>query len=224
MGQTGLKNLMNKINDPNKMFCRRSAVRSRWSPLAPCPLLPASRRGQAMAEILVVLPVLILIFAAILFLGEGYNRQADTIIATRYTVWTNSRAGKSQVTEKDLARLFYNSEEMKERLKIKDAPETEPFGNKLLAGLSDLLGQGSGTDGKTLTFTFRPRPGSDQNTPIASTHYLDGNTWRGDREPGNTLRYASWGVAAARSGSSPVVSPDGEYSGKVGGAKVGKPF
>ncbi|MCX5866758.1 MAG: hypothetical protein NT009_04620 [Proteobacteria bacterium] len=180
--------------------------------------------GQAMAEILVALPVLILIFAAVLFLGEGYNRKADTIIATRYTVWTNSRAGKSQVTEKDLARLFFDSEEAQELLKLQDAPENEPFSNSLLSGLSDLLGQGSGTDGKTLSFTFRPGPGSEKNTIISSTHYLDGNTWRGDREPGNTLRYASWGVAAARSGSTPVVSPDGEYSGNVGGKEVKKPF
>ena len=70
-----------------------------------------------MAEILVALPVLILIFAAVLFLGEGYYRKADTIIAARYAVWANSRAGKSQVSEKDLARLFFDSEEAQELLK-----------------------------------------------------------------------------------------------------------
>lgn len=177
-----------------------------------------------MAEILVALPVLILIFAAVLYLGEGYNRKADTIIATRYTVWTNSRAGKSQVTEKDLAPLFYNSEAMKERLKLKNAPESEPFGLQLLPGLSELMSISSGTDGKTLTFTFRPRPGSDKNTLISSTHYLDGNTWRDDREPGNALRFVSWGIAAARSNSNQNGSSGNQDFGDLGGAKVGKPF
>ncbi|MCX5859234.1 MAG: hypothetical protein NT056_04990 [Proteobacteria bacterium] len=192
-------------------------------PYALCPLRPTSQRGQAMAEILVALPVLILIFAAVLYLGEGYNRKADTIIATRYTVWTNSRAGKSQVTEKDLALLFYNREEMKERLKLKNAPESEPFEDILLFGLTDLLGHGSGTDGKTLTLTFRPRPGSDKNTLISSTHYLDGNTWRDDREPGNALRFVSWGIAAARSNSNQNGSSGNQDFGDLGGAKVGKP-
>ena len=177
-----------------------------------------------MAEILVALPVLILIFAAVLYLGEGYNRKADTIIATRYTVWTDSRAGKSQVTEKDLALLFYNREEMKERLKLKDAPESEPFDDILLFGLSDLMSHGSGTEGKTLIFTFRPRPGSDQNTLMASTHYLDGNTWRDDREPGNALRFVSWGIAAARSNSNQNGSSGNQDFGDIGGAKVGKPY
>jgi len=177
-----------------------------------------------MAEILVAIPVLILIFAAVLFFGEGYYRKADTILAARYAVWTDSRAGKSQVSETDLARLFFDSEEAQELLKLKDAPETESFANDLLFGLSDLLGHGSGTEGKTLSFTFRPRPGSDKNTIMSSTHYLDGNTWDGGHEPGNTLRFVSWGIAAARSGSSPVVSQNGQYSGNVGGQDVKKPF
>ena len=177
-----------------------------------------------MAEILVSLSVLILIFAAVLFLGEGYYRKADTIIAARYAVWTNSRAGKSQVSEADLARSFFDGEEAKELLKLKDAPDSEPFGNSALSLISDLLGRASGTEGKTLSFTFRPRPGSGQNTILASTHYLDGNTWRGGQEPGKTLRYTSWGLAAARAGSPPVVSPDGEYCGNLDGHKVGKPY
>ena len=173
------------------------------------------QKGQAMAEVVVALGILLLIFSAVIFFGEGYFYKSRTVIANRYAVWSESRSG-DEVSKRSLASLFFGDEKRETHLEIQDAPDTEPFASALLGEAGAILGGASGTDGKTLRFSFRSSPVSDKRVVLASTHYLDGNTWMGKREPGNSLRYATWGLAGAKE----LLGAGGDFIGAVGGKKV----
>lgn len=178
----------------------------------------SAQSGQAMVEIIVSLGVLLLILSAVIFFGEGYFYKSRTVIANRHAVWSESRFG-AEVTAQDLAFFYFGGEEMEEKLEM-EIPDEEPFVGRAITFVSDILGGSSGTDGKTLRFTFRPSPVSDQDTILASTHYLDGNTWMERRNPGKTLRYATWGLAGAHE----FLGPGGKFLGKLGNKEVKVPF
>ncbi len=135
------------------------------------------RTGQAMTEFVIVLPVLLLLFLAIIFFGKAYLIKANTQVAARYYTWGVGR--KAAVSKKRLSQLFFEGDPSKIEIKEAETPSIAGFDSRALKGISKIFDVLGGTEMKTVSYTLGPLPFRAGEIKLSSSHYVDIDPWKG---------------------------------------------
>lgn len=135
------------------------------------------RSGQAMTEFVIVLPVLLLLFLAIIFFGKAYLIKANTQVAARYYTWKVGR--KAVVDKKRLSQLFFEGDPSKIEIKEAETPRIAGFDSRAFKSISKIFDILGSTEMKTVSYRLGPLPFQAGEIKISSSHYVDIDPWKG---------------------------------------------
>ncbi|UCD84714.1 MAG: pilus assembly protein [Deltaproteobacteria bacterium] len=155
----------------------------------------ANKSGQAMVEFVIIMPVLLLLFIAIIFLGRAYLIKANTYTAARYYTWNEGRG--AGVNSDKLNELFFQGDPSKITIEDADPHSIAGFDNDALTTISEIFDILSGTTRKKVTYALGPIPFRGGEVKISSSHYVDIDPWKGMSPAALTLLGIGvvWGYA-----------------------------
>ncbi len=153
-----------------------------------------SQKGQSMTEFVMVIPVyLIMIFGVIFFVKAFFIKQ-QTISAVRYvTIAKGEFKEKDEDVKEKLGKIFFSRVD-KEKVEFSKVSSSEALDtvfseqgggtNEVLGFFLDGLGKISSTRGYKVSYKIEIKGeftqkilGDKKNVEIATTYYIDKNTW-----------------------------------------------
>ncbi len=141
----------------------------------------ANRSGQAMAEFVIIMPVLLLIFLAIIFFGKAYLIKANTYTAARYYTWNVGR--KVKVNRDKLNKLFFQGDPSKitigKAAKHNIAELDAGLDNNVFGEIGEIFNVFGDTTRRKVTYALGPIPFQRGEVKISSSHYVDIDPWKG---------------------------------------------
>lgn len=147
--------------------------------------LIANRSGQAMTEFVIVMPVLLLLFMAIMFFGKAYLIKARTEVAARYYTWGVGR--KAAVSKKRLSQLFFEGDPSKIEIREAETPSIAGFDFRALKSISKIFDVLGSTERQTVSYRLGPLPFRAGEIKLSSSHYVDIDPWKGRGKVAMTL-------------------------------------
>jgi len=170
-------------------------------------------RGQSMVEFAIGVPFLLIMMFSIIYVSKLYIIKEKTLVAARYGAWKVSRnkGDISSIKNSIISNYFPDQED---RVKVTDVSGTNSFNTNEFAG----LGQGidkviefissifSGNAGKLrygieVTYSAPIKLGMMDlaqadviSMDVSSKHFIDGNTWEGDRTDVHEILGMLWGI------------------------------
>jgi hypothetical protein len=170
-------------------------------------------RGQSAVEFCVGAPVLIFMIFAILYVTDLYIIKEKTLVAARYGAWKLSK-GQSEVEDSVKSNFFPNNTD---KVEVEDISGSNSFSASELSALNS-IGEGvdkvmgfitdvfAGDEGQLryamkVTYsmplklgTFNMEQSGITEMKVSSEHYVDGNTWEGDRTEVHEIAGMLWNI------------------------------
>ena len=170
-------------------------------------------RGQSMVEFAIGVPFLLIMMFSIIYVSKLYIIKEKTLVSARYGTWKLSRdkGNISSIKNSIISNYFPDHGD---RVNVKDISGTNSFNKNELAG----IGQGidkviefiseifSGDAGKLrygieVTYSAPIKLGMMDlaqadviSMDVSSTHFIDGNTWEGDRTDVHEVMGMLWNL------------------------------
>jgi TadE-like protein len=175
--------------------------------------LICGNQGQSMVEFAIGMPFLLIMMFSIIYVSKLYIVKEKTLVSARYGAWKLSRnkGNISSIKNSIISNYFPDQED---RVNVKDISGTNSFNKNELAG----IGQGidkviefiseifSGKEGKLrygveVTYSAPIKLGMMDlaqadviSMDVTSKHFIDGNTWEGDRTDVHEVMGMLWNL------------------------------
>jgi hypothetical protein len=170
-------------------------------------------RGQSAVEFCVGAPVLIFMIFAILYVNDLYIIKEKTVVAARYATWKLSK-GQSGFEDTVKSNYFPNNTD---KVEVEDISGSNSFSTSELGALN-AIGEGidkvigfisdvfAGDEGQLryamrVSYsmpiklgTFDMGQAGITSMKVSSEHFVDGNTWEGDRTEIHEIFGMLWGI------------------------------
>ncbi len=152
-----------------------------------------AQRGQAMAEFVIWVFVMLLMISGILWFGKAYDLKLNCLMASRYMSWAHAQQAETQLETNDIegrATTYYPMTDNQPAFNKLDAGSiftgvdtTTPGAGPLNVGsaMNGMFSMASNTTGYEVTAKYAPNGILDDTLPdgtsVRSQHYVSGGAW-----------------------------------------------
>ncbi|GEM_PF-1543434 len=163
-----------------------------------------AQEGQAMAEFVIWVFVMLLMISGILWFGKAYDLKLNCLMASRYMSWAMAQSAETDLEQSQIegrATVYYPMTDNDMQIMNLDAgsifpgvDSTTPGAGPFNAGslMQGMFGMASNTTGYEVSAKYAPNGILDDTLPdgtsVRSRHYVSGGTWHkkhlGDTVPG----------------------------------------